>query len=143
MRLCRCAAIALLAVTSIPADSFAEVLSVKECSTRFQAMKDAGTASTKWSEFRKSVCGIEHTVAAAQAIASQPAPVPIVPQGVKFPAKIDEKFAAEPAARQRMRTCLEAYHANKAGNTLGGLRWVQKGGGYYSLCSARLKSSNK
>ena len=44
-------------------------------------------------------------------------------------------------AKQRMHTCLEGYHANKDAGTLGGLRWIQKGGGYYSLCNARLKGN--
>lgn len=38
-----------------------------------------------------------------------------------------------------MQTCLEQYYANKQNNTLGGLKWIQKGGGYYSLCNSRLK----
>jgi hypothetical protein len=38
-----------------------------------------------------------------------------------------------------MLTCLDQYRLNKAGNANGGLKWVQKGGGYYSECSRRLK----
>jgi hypothetical protein len=33
-----------------------------------------------------------------------------------------------------------AYKANKASNGNGGLKWIQKGGGYYSECNKRLKS---
>ena len=38
-----------------------------------------------------------------------------------------------------MHTCLQQYYANKENNALGGLKWIQKGGGYYSLCNSRLK----
>lgn len=30
--------------------------------------------------------------------------------------------------------------ANKASNGNGGLRWIEKGGGYYSECNKHLKS---
>jgi hypothetical protein len=38
-----------------------------------------------------------------------------------------------------METCLDQYRANKANNANGGLKWIQKGGGYYSECVKRLK----
>jgi hypothetical protein len=37
-----------------------------------------------------------------------------------------------------MHTCLDQYKANKASNGNGGLKWIQKGGGYYSECNKRL-----
>jgi hypothetical protein len=37
-----------------------------------------------------------------------------------------------------MQTCLDQYRANKAANTNAGLKWIQKGGGYYSECNRRL-----
>ena len=40
-----------------------------------------------------------------------------------------------------MHTCLDQYYANKDSDALGGLRWIQKGGGYYSLCNAKLKGN--
>lgn len=41
--------------------------------------------------------------------------------------------------RQRpMHTCLDQYNTNKTGTGNGGLKWIQKGGGYYSECK-RLK----
>jgi hypothetical protein len=36
-------------------------------------------------------------------------------------------------------TCLDQYNANKATNANGGLKWIQKGGGYYSECNKQLK----
>ena len=38
-----------------------------------------------------------------------------------------------------MHTCLDQYNANKSGNGNAGLHWIQKGGGYYSQCNAKLK----
>ena len=38
-----------------------------------------------------------------------------------------------------MHTCVDQYNANKASNANGGLKWIQKGGGYYSECNKRLK----
>ncbi len=35
--------------------------------------------------------------------------------------------------------CLDQYNANKTSNGNGGLRWIQKGGGYYSECTKQLK----
>lgn len=58
-----------------------------------------------------------------------------------FPSAVSSKFAAEKPARARMHTCLEQYHINKDNNTLGGMRWIEKGGGYYKLCNARLKGT--
>jgi hypothetical protein len=39
-----------------------------------------------------------------------------------------------------MHTCLDQYRANKATGANGGLRWIQKGDGYYSECVRRLKA---
>ncbi len=33
----------------------------------------------------------------------------------------------------------DQYNANKANNTNGGLKWIEKGSGYYSECNKRLK----
>ena len=46
----------------------------------------------------------------------------------------------ESAGKARMHTCLDQYRSNKATNNNGGLRWIAKGGGYYSECNKRLKS---
>jgi hypothetical protein len=37
-----------------------------------------------------------------------------------------------------MHTCLDQYKANKTSGGNGALKWVQKGGGYYSECNKRL-----
>jgi hypothetical protein len=38
-----------------------------------------------------------------------------------------------------MHTCLDQYRANKTSGGNGDLKWIEKGGGYYSQCNKRLK----
>jgi hypothetical protein len=38
-----------------------------------------------------------------------------------------------------MHTCLDQYNANKASNGNAGLKWIEKGGSYYSECNQRLR----
>ena len=40
-------------------------------------------------------------------------------------------------------TCADQFTANKATNANGGLKWIEKGGGYYSECVSRLKGVNR
>ncbi|RZS83758.1 hypothetical protein EV217_2503 [Phyllobacterium myrsinacearum] len=129
-------------------------LSMKECSAKYQAAKTAGTlGNVKWNDFRKTQCAAGATAAAAPAAADETAPTPQTatykdeppaattpaPKGVVFPSAVSSKYSTESAGKARMQTCLEQYYANKQNNTLGGLKWIQKGGGYYSLCNSRLK----
>jgi hypothetical protein len=68
-----------------------------------------------------------------------PAPSAAVGNAV-FPTAISPSLASEKPGKARMETCLAQYKANKATNGNGGLKWIQKGGGYYSECNTRLKS---
>ena len=125
-------------------------LSMRECSAKYQAAKTAGTLNgMKWNEFRKTECGVEATAAPAPATAAAPAPSP-VPAPTRsappvtigntvFPSAINPKYSSKSAGKARMETCLDQYRANKANNTNGGLKWIQRGGGYYSECVKRLK----
>jgi hypothetical protein len=56
-----------------------------------------------------------------------------------FPSGVSSKYSNESAGKARMHTCRDQYEANKANNANGGLRWIQKGGGYYSECNKHLK----
>ena len=56
-----------------------------------------------------------------------------------FPTAVDAKYSKESAGKARMHTCLDQYNANKTANGNGGLKWIQKGGGYYSECNTKLK----
>ncbi|MGC2222665.1 MAG: hypothetical protein WA624_10040, partial [Methylocella sp.] len=70
----------------------------------------------------------------APAVAATPAPSTAV-----FPTAIAPAHAGEKPGVARQKTCLDQYKANKATNANGGLKWIQKGGGYYSECNKRLK----
>jgi hypothetical protein len=101
----------------------------------------------KWNDFRKASCGAGAadddsvpSIDEANYSGDPETPTVKAPRGVKFPTGISKKYSDESAGKARMHTCLDQYYANKDAGSLGGLRWIQKGGGYYSLCNARLKS---
>ncbi|MGH6738153.1 MAG: hypothetical protein ACREDY_03810 [Bradyrhizobium sp.] len=133
----------------------ANALTSQECSAKYQAAKKDGTLNgMKWNDFRKAQCAADATPAAAPAAAAPapaptttakkeaapaaaPAPMPTGP--AMFPNAIDPKYAKETAGKGRMHTCVDQYNANKATGGNGGLKWIQKGGGYYSECNKHLK----
>lgn len=120
-------------------------LTMKQCSAKYQAAKDAGADNgMKWNDFRKAECGPGADLAALSTDGDRepPAPTTVAPRGVTFPRAVSAKFSHESAGKARMHTCLEQYHALKDRNALNGLKWIQKGGGYYSLCNARLKGTS-
>jgi hypothetical protein len=148
------AAIAVCAISfGIAAFSPAQALTMSECSAKYKAAKDAGSLNgTKWNDFRKAECGTD-AAAAAGATAADPTPAaaaPVAAEGAApatpvgnavFPSGLSPQFSTQKPAQQRMHTCLEQYKANKASNANGGLRWIQKGGGYYSECNKHLKGT--
>jgi hypothetical protein len=124
----------------------AQALSMTECSAKYKAAKDAGTLNgQKWNDFRKANCAADAaaTPAAAPAAAPAPAaaaaPAPVATGNAVFPSAVSPKYAQESAGKARMHTCLDQYKANKDSNANGGLKWIQKGGGYYSQCNTKLK----
>ena len=76
---------------------------------------------------------------AAPAPAPAPAATAASTSGAVFPTAISSKYASESAGKGRMHTCVDQYNLNKASNGNGGLKWIEKGGGYYSECNKRLK----
>jgi pyruvate/2-oxoglutarate dehydrogenase complex dihydrolipoamide acyltransferase (E2) component len=144
---------AVLAAIALQGTS-AHALTMTECSAKYKAAKDAGSLNgMKWNDFRKAQCGTDATAApaaapapaTASAPAPAPAPAPAAPAAAPvavgnavFPSAVDSKYSAGKARRE---TCLDQYHANKASNTNGGMKWIQKGGGYYSECNKRLKGA--
>ena len=152
-------AIAASGVAALAASAPAQALTAQECSAKYQAAKTAGTLSgQKWNDFRKAQCGADATPAAAPAapppVAATPAPAapkeakkeaapaaaPAMPSGpAVYPSAVDPKYAKETAGKQRMHTCVDQYNANKATGGNGGLKWIQKGGGYWSECTKKLK----
>lgn len=59
--------------------------------------------------------------------------------GALFPQGVSPKYSGMPLGKARMHTCLDQYRANKASGGNAGMKWIQKGGGYYSLCNRQLK----
>jgi hypothetical protein len=149
-------AIAASGFAAVVATAPAQALTSQECGAKYQAAKSANTLNgMKWNDFRKAQCGAEATpmaapaaapaappppVVAAQPKAPPPMAAPAMPSGPAiFPMLVDQKYAQESAGKARMHTCLDQYNANKAGNGNAGLKWIQKGGGYYSECNKHLK----
>ena len=79
---------------------------------------------------------------AAKKEAAKEAAAPAAPSGpAVYPNAVDPKYSKETAGKARMHTCVDQYNANKATNGNGGMKWIQKGGGYYSECSKKLKGA--
>lgn len=135
-----------LAAIALPGSAQAQANVMKQCGEEYQAAKSANTLGGKnWNEYLKD-CRVRHAgdKAAAPPAASAAKPsaaaAPAAPSGpAVYPTKVDPKYSAEKPAKQRMHTCVDQYKANKASGANGGLKWIQKGGGYYSECNKRLK----
>jgi hypothetical protein len=154
-------AVAMSGFAAFAAVSPAQALSTTECSAKYQAAKSAGTLNgQKWNDFRKAQCGADATPAAAPAAApapaaeAKPAPAPkpmaaapaapaapAAAGSAVFPSAVDPKYSKESAGKGRMHTCVDQYNANKASNGNGGMKWIMKGGGYYSECNKKLKGA--
>jgi len=145
----------------------AHALSMHECSVKYRAAQTAKTLNgMSWKEFRKAECGPGAAAAATststKATATAPTAAPTLntaepskstrvyntaPTGgltnpnAVFPTAVSPKYAGQSAGKARMLTCLDQYKANKADNMNGGLKWIQKGGGYYSMCNKHLKGA--
>jgi len=132
----------------------------KQCSEKYKAAKTANALNGQnWNQFYKQceaeLKGTPPKAMAAPAAAPRAAPAaaeatpkakphsmsaaPVATGPVMFPKAIDAKYASLSAGKGREKTCLDQYHTNKANNGNGGLRWIEKGGGYYSQCNKRLK----
>ena len=162
------AAIAASGLAAFAVTSQAHALTAQECSAKYQAAKTAGTlGGQKWNDFRKAQCGADATAAPAAAApaaapaaaaketpkeakkeaapkdaAKKEAAAPAAPSGpAVYPTAVDPKYSKETAGKARMHTCVDQYNANKASNANGGLKWIQKGGGYYSECTKKLKGA--
>jgi len=160
-------AIAMSGLVAFAMTSQANALTAQECSAKYKAAKAAGTlGDQKWNDFRKAQCGADATAAPAAAAPAAAAPAaapkeaakkeskkeaketakeaaaPAAPSGpAVYPNAVDPKYSKETAGKARMHTCVDQYNANKASNANGGLKWIQKGGGYYSECTKKLKGA--
>jgi hypothetical protein len=97
-------------------------LSIPACSVRYLEMKVEGKLNgRKWVDFRRDECGAKDTTAV-------------------FPTEIAPKYSSEKDLdKARTLTCADQFKANKASDANGGLKWIEKDGGYYGECVIRLK----
>jgi len=97
-------------------------LSIPACSVRYLEGKVEGKLKgVKWVDFRRDECGAKDTTAV-------------------FPTAIAPKYSTEKDLdKARTLTCADQFKANKASDANGGLKWVEKDGGYYGECVMRLK----
>ena len=155
------ASASLFALAALPVAP-AAALTMKECSVKYQDAKKANTLKgQKWNDFRKAQCGDDDaaddeaaaavTEPAAPATPAKPAVTPAsapakpatAPGKAKaavFPKVVASKYSDLSAGRARLKTCADQYNANKTSNANGELKWIEKGGGYWSQCNTKLKS---
>jgi hypothetical protein len=132
------AAALIAAALSLPTGA-AQALTMSECSAKYKDAKAAGSLNGKtWNDFRKEQCDLGTAKPATGAAASGSA---VVAANAVFPTAVDAKYANEKPGRARRKTCLDQYKANKANSANGGLKWLQRGGGYYSQCTKKLKGA--
>ncbi|MCX2562549.1 hypothetical protein [Acetobacter thailandicus] len=157
------AALALSCAATFSAPA-AHALSARECHQNFSDARKAGTAAGQsYKEFKAAHCDASAaektapaTPAAETSAAQTAAPADKAEKTTEkkekhsavtaatdssavFPTAIAPQYAKLPAGKARMKTCVDQYNANKADGHNGSLKWIQKGGGYYSLCNNRLK----
>jgi hypothetical protein len=148
------ASASLLALAMLPVTP-AAALTMKECSVKYQDAKKANTLKgQKWNDFRKAQCGDDdaddNEAAAAVTEPATPAATPASTQAkpaaagrakaAVFPRTVSQKYSDQSAGKARLKTCADQYNANKTANANGTLKWIEKGGGYWSQCNAKLKS---
>lgn len=143
--------LAAIATASVPAHA----KTAKECAAQWKEMKAANqTTGMKRRDFIKQCTSGEAAPAAGTPppekpakTETKPAPTPATAApaasgNVVFPSAVSAKYSSESQGRARMHTCRDQYEANKAGGGNGGLKWIQKGGGYYSECNKHLKGQS-
>ena len=152
-------AVAVTGFAALAATAPAQALTTQECSAKYQAAKSAGTLNgQKWNDFRKAECGAAATAAPRSSRRlprrrprSQTRPgaedrPPPRPRRCRWATPYSRppsirNIPRNSAGKGRMHTCVDQYNANKASNGNGGMKWIQKGGGYYSECNKRLKGA--
>jgi len=143
-------AVAVTGFAALVATAPAQALTSQECSAKYQAAKKDGSLGTqKWNDFRKAQCGADATPAAAAPAPAAPAkeakkeaaPAAAPSGPAVFPTAVNPKYSKESEGKARMHTCVDQYNANKTSNANGGMKWIQKGGGYYSECTKKLKGA--
>jgi hypothetical protein len=139
--------IALVAAPALGGALPAQALTMKECSAKYKAAQQTGTLQgMKWADFRKTECASGESASPTPAAATTSSNPTAAPRTISaatgnavFPTAVSPKYSSESPGRARMYTCLNQYKVNKSDNGNGGLKWIAKGGGYYSQCNKHLK----
>src|SRR5690349_6664951 len=116
----RLATLTGLAVVTLFLAAPANALTMAECSTKYNAAKDAGTlAGQTWNQFRKAQCGTD----AAATTDTKPADTKKAAE--TKPAKAAKAAAADAGAAKGLtaKECSAKYQAAKAAGTLNGMKW--------------------
>ena len=132
---------AALAAAAVSAPVQAKTM--KECAAQWQEMKTNNqTEGMKYRDFSKK-CMSEGAPAADNPPPPKPeaAAPPAAGGNAVFPSAVSSKYSSKSAGKARFNTCLDQYKANKANGGNGGMKWIQKGGGYYSECNKHLKGA--
>jgi hypothetical protein len=118
------------AIATVPANA----LSMKECSVKYQAAKDAGTLKGQtWNEFRKAECGGE--AAEGPATSAPPAATPASAPATTKPPKTGSPGRDAMIARER--ACGKEWKEAKAAGKTEGMKWPQ----YWHECDQRKKAA--
>ena len=130
---------AALLVAALAMQSSGHALTMTECSAKYKDANAAGTLNgASWNDFRKSQCDL---APAKRPMTAAGTAATIVAVNAVFPSVMDSKYSNEKPGRAGRKTWLDQYKANKATNANGGLKWLQKGGGYYSQRVKKLKGA--
>lgn len=136
---------------------------MKACGDKWRTVRDAETAKgVTWPQYL-SACRAQASAASVppatgeakkeanrssgQETPAKPAPAKPERQaalggaGPVFPQDVASRHASERPALGRQRTCADQFKANKSADANGGLKWIEKGGGYWSRCNAHLKQA--
>jgi hypothetical protein len=131
---------------------------MKACGDKWRAVREAETAKgVTWPQYlsrcRAETSAVRTGASAAEgkadgakagAAGAVPADKPaaaVVTGKIVFPDHVAPRHASERPALARQRTCADQFKANKATGGNAGLKWIERGGGYWSRCNAHLKQT--
>ncbi len=124
----------------------------KQCAAEARAAKAGGTTPTATTAPTTTTPSAPAPTTTAAPVAPRapaaptttatraPSAPPAAAGATVFPTAVSPQYSSLSAGKARFKTCDDQYRINKTSNANGGLKWIQKGGGYYSECNKRLKS---
>ena len=121
----------------------------KQCSAEAKSEKAGSPAPAPVAAPAPAPAAPAPTIASRAPAAPAPAPTttatrapaaPAASSNAVFPTAVSPQYKTLSAGKARFKTCDDQYRINKTNNGNGGLKWIEKGGGYYSECNTRLKT---